>query len=177
MLFAHLSSIPCAKSALDENQPLVNRAPWRRVENIAASNQMLRSKAAARTTDRVGCRYATGEMIMPLRSPHVALNVGAGQCFQGVASDGFSRNRNVAVSRRWQARQSVRRLLRSHSPPPSTTGTMWSASHRLRRLRRRSPQRLSSRRRCPPRERFRSAYADVVSVPHDAQMPRSRSQT
>jgi len=69
----------------------------------------------------------------------------------------LKRNRNAAVSRRWQARQSVRRLLRSHSPPPSTTGTMWSASHRLRRLRRRSPQQLSSRTRCPPRERFRSA--------------------
>ncbi len=34
------------------------------------------------------------------------------------------RRRNSAVSLRWQRRQTVRIFERSHSPPPSTTGTM-----------------------------------------------------
>ena len=43
------------------------------------------------------------------------------------------RRRSWAVASRWQGRQRVRRLSRSHWPPPSATGRMWSASQRERR--------------------------------------------
>ena len=43
------------------------------------------------------------------------------------------RRRSWAVASRWQGRQRVRRLSRSHWPPPSATGRIWSASQRERR--------------------------------------------
>ena len=45
-----------------------------------------------------------------------------------------SRSRSCLVASRWHSRQSVRIFDRSHAPPPSATGRMWSASHRVRRL-------------------------------------------
>jgi hypothetical protein len=53
------------------------------------------------------------------------------------------RRRNAPVAARWHFRQSVRMLERSHSPPPSATGMIWSASQRWRRR----PQSFSNCRR------------------------------
>lgn len=68
-------------------------------------------------------------------------------------------------------------LERSHSPPPSITGTMWSASQRDLRERVRRPQWLRSDRRPVPREKRSFRAAAMVSTPQSAQMPRSRSKT
>jgi hypothetical protein len=73
----------------------------------------------------------------------------------------------------------VRIFSRSHSPPPSTTGMIWSASHRLflPAAPRRSPHSSRAFRPAAPRNRFRCFQADTQSTPHCAQTPRSRSST
>ena len=47
----------------------------------------------------------------------------------------LKRSRSAAVAALWHRRQSVRMFERSHCPPPSATGRMWSASHSDLRLR------------------------------------------
>jgi len=87
------------------------------------------------------------------------------------------RCRNASVAWRWQRKQSVRMFSRSHSPPPSVTGRMWSASHRLLRDLRCKPQYASNEARFDPRAK-RSLRASLsVSTPQCAQTPRSRSNT
>jgi hypothetical protein len=88
-------SIPCAKAVATENEPLADPA-------LAAARKY--------------CHLVSNAADQPSNA-----NVKQATHWAGGA---FSRNRNAAVSRRWQARQSVRRFVRSHSPPPSTTGTM-----------------------------------------------------
>jgi hypothetical protein len=66
---------------------------------------------------------------------------------------------------------------RSHSPPPSATGSTWSASHRLRRVTRRNPQWASNSTRERPRERSSLRQACSVSTAQLAQTPLSRCFT
>ena len=87
------------------------------------------------------------------------------------------RSRSADVAIRWQRRQSVRMLFRSHSPPPSTTGTIWSASQRLFRIRVLKPQCAISSSRRVPRERFNERSAASVSTPQPQQRPLSRFNT
>ena len=87
------------------------------------------------------------------------------------------RRRSCAVASRWHRRQSVRILSRSHSPPPSTTGMMWSASQRVLRERRFNPQCSRRDARPAPREYRRLLAAARVSILQVAQMPRSRLRT
>jgi hypothetical protein len=87
------------------------------------------------------------------------------------------RLRRRVVATRWQRRQRVRMLERSHSPPPSITGTTWSASQRDLRDRVRRPQCARKEERAAPREKRRLRAAETVSIPQSAQMPRSRSNT
>lgn len=68
-------------------------------------------------------------------------------------------------------------FLRSHSPPPSATGRMWSASHRLLRVRLRSPQCCNSSCRAEPRACRSLRAAATASTPHEEQIPRSRRRT
>jgi hypothetical protein len=84
------------------------------------------------------------------------------------------RSRNRAVTVRWQRRQSVRILSRSHSPPPSVTGRMWSASQRLLRIRLLSPQCRIRATRLSPRARFNLRCSLIVSRPQWAHTPSSR---
>lgn len=87
--------------------------------------------------------------------------------------------RNTAVTARWHFKQRVRIFSRSHSPPPSETGRMWSASQRLFRERRpgRRPHSAKALSRAAPRDRFSCFQAARQSTPHWAQIPRSRSNT
>ena len=69
------------------------------------------------------------------------------------------RLRNSLVDARWHFRQRVRRLVKSHSPPPSTTGWMWSASHRLLRDLAVMPHSVNALRRATPRSRLRCSQS------------------
>jgi len=71
----------------------------------------------------------------------------------------------------------VRIFSRSHSPPPSTTGTMWSASQRVLRDLVRIPQKAKRVTRLLPREERSLRAAAIVSTPQEAQTPRSRWST
>lgn len=88
------------------------------------------------------------------------------------------RRRSSAVTSRWQGRHSVRKLSRSHCPPPSATGIMWSASHSDRRDRivcnpySRNPALCAG-----PRARFSAAKIRTVSAAHKTHIPRSRAKT
>jgi hypothetical protein len=85
------------------------------------------------------------------------------------------RARNSAVCSRWHFKQSERMLERSHSPPPSMTGTMWSASHKLLRLP--WPHSAKAFNRPVPRKRLMRRNSARQSSPQTAQMPRSRWST
>lgn len=87
------------------------------------------------------------------------------------------RFRSAEVAMRWQRRHRVRMLDKSHSPPPSMTGRMWSASQSDLRDRVRRPQCRSSVVRPAPREKRSCLAALIVSNPQSAQIPRSRSNT
>ena len=78
------------------------------------------------------------------------------------------RSRSWVVTAQWHLRHSVRMFSRSHSPPPSTTGMIWSASHRLFLPGdpRRSPHSSRAFRRGAPRNRFRCLQAARQSTPH-----------
>src|ERR1700723_727647 len=69
-----------------------------------------------------GGRYAEG-------GGDASVCFGAGQAERKVRRRALS----CAVASRWQRRHRVRRLSRSHWPPPSATGRIWSASQRVRR--------------------------------------------
>jgi len=104
-----------------------------------------------------------------------------------------SRRRSFAVSAWWHGTQSVRRLSRPSPPPPSTTGTMWSISHRcgmwavwenatLRPIHseRRSAPLLSRGTFCSPQvlihRTWKIRFILSVSTPQDAHTPLSRRQ-
>ena len=73
---------------------------------------------------------------------------------------------------------SVRRFYRSHSPPPSATGRIWSASHSDRRaVTLRIPHIFQRLRPSRPRLRFSCTYAFTVSSSHSAHTPASRRNT
>ncbi len=85
-----------------------------------------------------------------------------------------TRSRSCSVTVRWHRRQRVRMLSKSHSPPPSLTGRIWSASHRLFRIRVRSPQCCIKAARRSPRARFSRTCSASVFTPQWAHTPRSR---
>ena len=66
---------------------------------------------------------------------------------------------------------------RSHWPPPSATGTMWSASQSDFRLRSRSFHCLRNCRRAAKSSLRISRRNTIVSTPHLAHTPRSRANT
>jgi hypothetical protein len=68
-------------------------------------------------------------------------------------------------------------FFRSHSPPPSATGTMWSASHKLLRVRALNPQCRSSSVLRAPREHLSRRASAIASTPQPAHTPRSRANT
>ena len=81
--------------------------------------------------------------------------------------------RSSAETCRWHFRQSVRMLERSHSPPPSATGTTWSASQRCSGV----PTRAQTpcARRNPS---LRLSLAELLGIePQSAQTPWSRANT
>ena len=82
------------------------------------------------------------------------------------------RSRSCAVTNRWQRRHRVRMLSRSHSPPPSVTGKMWSASHRLLRIRVFSPQwRIRAARAIPARSLQLAVFFNRVQAAMRANAP------
>ena len=64
-----------------------------------------------------------------------------------------------------------------HSPPPSQTGTMWSASQRLFRVTDFNPQYSSITFLLDPRTRFNLRKASTVLIWQTEQMPRSLANT
>ena len=88
---------------------------------------------------RFGCAAIRGSSLWSARSAEI--NSAFDHDVRACAAR--RRRRNSAVASLWHCRQSVRMLARSHSPPPSTTGTIWSASHKWRR----PPHSFSNRRR------------------------------
>ena len=71
----------------------------------------------------------------------------------------------------------VRTMQTPPAPPPSTTGTIWSASHRLERFRLFSPQSRSRPARLALGTRLMRLHSAAVSRLQPAQIPRSRSKT
>ena len=75
----------------------------------------------------------------------------------------------------WQGIHRVRMLSRSHSPPPSTTATIWSACHRA--LDGSNPRLAASFLRSLRDRRRNRRRSFSVSIPHSAQTPLSRLKT